>query len=95
MQGQCGHGTPLQVIADQQRAAFDNGRQGLLSGSSGSGARPSWAAFGSPQAHAWNTPQQEQRMAWARHMEPHKVQSEREESVRAVKRCIFLSFPAF
>lgn len=92
-QGQCGHGTPLQDIADQQRADWEVGYAQLHGGASQGQA--AWGPSAAQGTQVWNTPQQEQRMAWAHSVRPHTLQAERASEVDIARRCAQRSTRSF
>ena len=88
-QGQCGLGTPLQALADQQRAEWEVGRAEFVSMSQDSAGSNARASFEGSQSGPWSASQQQQqqRLAWSQFMQPFALQKERQAELEVANRC--------
>ena len=88
-QGQCGLGTPLQTLADQQRAEWEVGRAEFVSMSQDSAGSNARASFDGSQSAPWRASQQQQqqRLAWSQFMQPFALQKERQAELEVANRC--------
>ena len=87
-QGQCGLGTPLQTLADQQRAEWEVGHAEFVSMSQDSAGSNARASFEGSQSAPWRaSQQQQQRLAWSQFMQPFALQKERQAELEVANRC--------